>query len=458
MIDGKVDTAAQQLLSRQIAMIPPHVPTSTYTPPGDSKKAGLDKQKPEDREYLRKVCDVFGESVAKSMAQGAQKLAVTRDDTVDEARHHLRFAVVRADKFCDTETTGKVVAAVQGYLSRRPDESGQAFVVYGRSGAGKTYLMSEIMVEHIKEQAGKGCVVIRFLGTSPASSSVQTLLSSLCKQLRRCYDKEDEVPSDFKELRAYFLKALAGWPSVDQPLSLFIDSVDQLDDSNAGRRLEWLPVSELSPHVRLVVSTLPDHPEFQCLSLLKKGLGHTGEGSASSCIVKVETISDHLGVLRHLLELEGRTATADQIAAVDAAFRNRTDDDAAGTPLWLTIVAQILALWTSYEAVKFEISPSVQGLIMDLFERLEATHGKHLVRAVLAFLTLCRQSGVSETEINHLLSLDDAVLADIYEWWVPSMRTCPPLVLTMLLAELAPYLSRRGDGSGQELLFWYHRQ
>ena len=55
MIDDKVDTAAQQLLSEQIAMIPPHVPTSTYNPPGDSKKAGLDKQKPKDRAYLRKV-------------------------------------------------------------------------------------------------------------------------------------------------------------------------------------------------------------------------------------------------------------------------------------------------------------------------------------------------------------------------------------------------------------------
>jgi hypothetical protein len=107
--------------------------------------------------------------------------------------------------------------------------------------------------------------------------------------------------------------------------------------------------------------------------------------------------------------------------------------------------------------VKFAISPSVRGLIVGLFERLEATHGKHLVRAVLAYLALCK-SGVSEMELFHLLSLDDAVLADTYEWWVPPMRTCPPLVLTMLLAELAPYLSRRGDGSGQELLSWYHRQ
>ena len=146
------------------------------------------------------------------------------------------------------------------------------------------------------------------------------------------------------------------------------------------------------------------------------------------------------------------------MGAVDGALGKRTDDDTAGTPLFLAVAAQNLAQWTSYDGVKFAINPSVRGLITDLFERLEATHGKHLVRAVLAFLTLCRRSGVSEAELVHLLSLDDDVLADIYEWWVTPMRTCPPLVPMMLLADLAPYLSRRGDGSGQALLSWYHRQ
>ncbi|KAJ1465856.1 hypothetical protein T484DRAFT_1863276, partial [Baffinella frigidus] len=233
--------------------------------------------------------------------------------------------------------------------------------------------------------------------------------------------------------------------------------VDQLDNSNAGRRLEWLPVSGLSPHVRLVVSTLPDHTEFQCLSQLRKGLG-LADGASEGSIVEVETISDHIRVLRHLLRFLGRTLTPEQEAAVNAAFLRRGENDGAGTPLFLTIVAQCIAGWTSYDGVKFPLKSSVRDLIKDLFKRLEATHGTHLVQAVLAYLTLCRRSGVSETELDHLLSLDDDVLADIYEWWVPSMRTCPPLVRAMLLAELAPYLSRRGDGSGQELASWYHRQ
>lgn len=250
------------------------------------------------------------------------------------------------------------------------------------------------------------------------------------------------------------------WPSAEQPLTLFIDSVDQLDDSNAGRRLEWLPVTRLPAHVKLVVSTLPDYPaEFQCLSILKDKLGD----KVDSQLVEVEVISEPETVLMHLLRLQGRTLTAGQRQHVLDAFDKRKDTDAAGTPLWLTIVAQAVSAWTSYDGldcadgVPFAIAPAVRTLITDLFGRLVVAHGEALVRAALAYITLA-ENGVSETELNHLLSLLDDVLNSVYQWWVPPVRIVPPLLVTRLLTDLAPYLTRRGDGSGAELVSWYHRQ
>ena len=262
------------------------------------------------------------------------------------------------------------------------------------------------------------------------------------------------MPADFKGLREYFHTAITEWATAERPLTLFIDSVDQLDDSNAGRRLDWLPVKELPPHVRLVVSTLPDYAgEFQCLSILQTKLGDAEKHQ----MVEVKTISEPEIVLEHLLRLQGRTLTAAQREHVLEAFTKRTDADAAGTPLWLTIVAQAVALWPSFDGVRFAIKPAVRDLITDLFERLEVAHGSALVRAVLAYITLAKD-GVSETELNHLVSLADEVLADVYEWWVPPVRVAPPLLVTRLLTDLAPYLTRRGDGSGAELITWYHRQ
>jgi hypothetical protein len=344
-------------------------------------------------------------------------------------------------------------------LSPPGAENGTALVIYGRSGAGKTYLLSKIMARCLDAPAAGGCVVIRFLGTTPRSSNVHALLTSLCEQLRRAYGKEAEVPSEFQDLRAYFAAAVKEWPSAEQPLTLFIDSVDQLDDSNGGRRLEWLPVTGLPPHVKLVVSTLPDYPEFQCLTFLKGKL----KGIMHSQVVEVETISEPAMVLMHLLHLQGRALTDGQRQHVLDAFDKRKDADAAGTPLWLTIVAQAVSAWTSYDGldcadgVPFAIAPAVRTLITDLFDRLVVAHGEALVRAALAYITLA-ENGVSETELNQLLSLADDVLESVYEWWVPPVRIVPPLLVTRLLTDLAPYLTRRGDGSGAELVSWYHRQ
>ena len=80
---------------------------------------------------------------------------------------------------------------------------------------------------------------------------------------------------------SHAIRAVTEWPSPDQPLTLFIDSVDQLNDSNGGRRLDWLPVTGLPAHVRLVVSTLPDYSEFQCLSILRAKLADSA-GSLDS--------------------------------------------------------------------------------------------------------------------------------------------------------------------------------
>jgi len=455
---GGVDDEAQKLLREQLGMVPSHVKQIEY-PVLQWVPVGIDPKKPEHREYLCNFLDDFTRQIMESLREAAQKLAVTPDELVDEVIRHLKFALERAGKFTSTTSTTIVEFAAREYLSTSGaagvgPSCTSALVIFGRSGAGKTFLLSKVMEQSLSGIQAGGVTVIRFLGTTPLSSNVHALLTSICEQLRRAYRKTDTVPSDFKALRDYFHTAITVWPTDAAPLKLFIDSLDQLDDSNGGRRLDWLPTIGLPPHVRVVVSTLPDYPgEFQCVSILQTRLDASHHQRQ---MVEVETITEPERVLEHLLRLLGRTLTKTQREHVLEAFAERTDADAAGTPLWLTIVAQAVARWASFEGIRFAIKPAVRDLIIDLFERLEKSHGRPLVRAVLAYITIAK--GVSETELNHLAGLDDAVLADVYEWWVPPVRVVPPLLVTRLLTELAPYLTRRGDGSGAVLVSWYHRQ
>lgn len=54
---------------------------------------------------------------------------------------------------------------------------------------------------------------------------------------------------------------------------------------------------------------------------------------------------------------------------------------------------QAVSKWCSFDDIKFAISPSVRGLILDLFQRLEARHGEELVHATLGYITLCQARG-----------------------------------------------------------------
>jgi len=61
-------------------------------------------------------------------------------------------------------------------------------------------------------------------------------------------------------------------------------------------------------------------------------------------------------------------------------------------------------------------------------------------------------------ELEDILSCDDEVLNDVYEWWVPPVRRLPPLLWVRIQADLGPYLVERGLKGGTPVLSWYHRQ
>ena len=212
----------------------------------------------------------------------------------------------------------------------------------------------------------------------------------------------------------------------------------QLDDSNGGRRLDWLPLEGLSKQIRTVISTLPDElspPDgrpFRCLSQLERRLVGSDAGGGrreaasettdlsrlarehQQVFVRVEPLKDAADLLRHLLKLQGRCATGEQIDRIVEAVNS---SDHTQTPLLVTILAQWVSQWHSYDDLsRVTVPTSVRDVILGFFQRLEKTHGEKLVRAALSFITLAKQ-GVSETELQELLSLDDEVLADVYQWY-----------------------------------------
>lgn len=126
-------------------------------------------------------------------------------------------------------------------------------------------------------------------------------------------------------------------------------------------------------------------------------------------------------------------------------------------PLYIKLAFDEALRWKSYTP-EFDIylEQNVRGIIDDMFQRLERRHGKILVSHALAYITASK-NGVTETELEDLLSLDDEVLNDVYQYWTPPVRRLPPLLWIRIRSDIGDYLTERGS-DGTQVVFWYHRQ
>jgi WD40 repeat protein len=430
---------------------------------------GISPSNAQHAAYLQQFAEKALACLLNSIDEARQRLAVESHADMAEAIFHLKFAAHRARQFALSPETRRVATSIRNYVHSTIGP-GHAFFVFGASGSGKTYLMAEAADGEARAlKTPADAVIVRFLGTTPASSNAIGLLSSLCRQLH-AISANGPVPSSFddiEKLKDYFEIALKTWRA--GRLTVFLDSLDQLDDTSGGRMLRWLPTHGLSPNVRLIVSTLPDEAApvdgkpFACLSILQKRFNSS---PPDFVMAEVLPVHDVRSLLLHLLKVHQHKLSDDQLRVLEVAVKFSPKMQ---TPLVLAILAVRFSEWPSYRDLPpdnknpdgslFIDTSSVRALIGQEFKTLEEKHGIELVRAVLSFITLAKD-GVSETELSEMLSLDDDVLASVYEWWVPPVRTLPTNPLTMLLADLKPYLTFRGawSGGGGLMMRWYHRQ
>jgi len=74
------------------------------------------------------------------------------------------------------------------------------------------------------------------------------------------------------------------------------------------------------------------------------------------------------------------------------------------------------------------------------------------VSHALSYLTASR-NGLSDAELEDVLSLDDTVLNDVFQHWLPPLRRLPPLLIPRLVDELGRYLVER-EANGATVVYW----
>jgi WD40 repeat protein len=347
--------------------------------------------------------------------------------------------------------------AIRDYLQ---NDSPWPLMVYGASGCGKTALLARA-AEEIQESEVSGQkpeVILRFIGVTPRSSDIRSLLGSLCQELRLRHPRE--LPTETKalseELQEHFRSA-----TPEQPLFLFLDALDQLSDADNGRLLNWLPRGQLPGHVKLVVSCLSDRAKDDQAGQPFAEL--TRRHLPAQNIINLDALSeDEAGTLlfdRWLPEA-GRTVSRNQRERI----WQRLESKDCRQPIYLKLLFEEARTLRSYDAAH-ELGESVPAILGQLIERLSrpANHGRLLVERLLGYLAASRH-GLAENEILEVLfadaeykaALDQATEQTHHE--LPASATRIPIAIwSRLRFDLAPYLTERA-APGANVLTFYHRQ
>lgn len=287
-------------------------------------------------------------------------------------------------------------------------------------------------------------LVLRFLGTTPNSSTIIPLLTSVIQQISIMFDQPiDNIPDELSPLVGHF-KNLLTYATEEKPIMLIFDSLDQLSGADGAHQLAWLP-AVLPRHVKCIVSTLPNM--YGILDNLRIMVEEPNN------YVQVLPLGEGLSatILKFWLKNGNRTISEEQWNVVNEAFTK------CNLPLFVKLVFDQVCRWKSYtKPQQTVLDHSIHDSIMKLFERIENQHGKTLVAHALGYITAAK-SGVSESELEDLLSLDEKVLNDVYQYHLPPVRRIPPLLWTRIRSDLPSYLSER-EANGVSVVNWYHRQ
>ncbi|XP_043470617.1 NACHT and WD repeat domain-containing protein 2 [Leptopilina heterotoma] len=396
-------------------------------------------------EYLQHFITHFYRNMVKLIDRAMRKEdSSAQGQIITEILQHLHACNNSVKVFYGREDN---LEKIKAYMLNNEEKP---LVLYGEGGCGKTSLLAKSAgLSSSSWLLGKKPIsIIRFLGTTPDSSALTPTLISICQQISYNFMLPfEDIPDDLVPLTAHF-KYLLTLATAEQPILLFLDSVDQLTGTQ-GNKLSWLP-TRLPTNCKMILSCAAEESNpviSRDYHLLRRMI------DTEECFIEVTALGEDLAmdVIRMWMKTAHRDLNNYQWRLVANAISK------CSLPIFVKLVFAEICRWRSYtKPADTHLASTVMDSIMMLFERIEKQHGKILVFHALAYITAAK-SGLSESELEDLISLDDKVLDDVYQYHLPPVRRIPPLLWTRIRNDLPNYLSER-EADGVSVLNWYHRQ
>eukprot|EP00055_Hartaetosiga_balthica_P016269 m.101938 g.101938 ORF g.101938 m.101938 type:complete len:2017 (+) comp9070_c1_seq1:232-6282(+) len=401
---------------------------------------GIDPKNMDHASYINRMVDEFTEKMIDTVEANLRiaRSKLSSDENIAEILTHNKFVENESALFCGRKEL------LQSLLDKlKPSSSKQhPVVVTGPEGCGKSCLIAKACSSLLAST----CVVSRFIGISSQSGNLRPLVESLVFQISAAYGKTISISTDFTKTRDAFEQILS-LATKKQPLLIVIDGLDRLGTSEEGRHLEkWIP-NTLPPYVSFVIGLSAEIPDtfIRMYDILED------TNSVASNIIEVPMLSaDDVGVfVESTLSRNNQALTNNQ---KDQVKKEILDNPSA----LYAKMSMSIALKTKSDDEFIQYPDSKEGILNQLLDEMEVTHGQFLVKHTIAYITLAFE-GVTSAELEDLLSLDDDVLNDVFQYWEPPIRRLPPLLLVRVLRDIRHFIGEVPSRNGVPVYQWKFR-
>ena len=310
-------------------------------------------------------------------------------------REHLAHEAYAKDKLFACIERPEHLLALDAYASAS-EHHGKGLVLTGESGSGKTVLLADWAAKWTVKYPG-GYLFQHFFGATPESASPKGFLRRLLGELKEQFKITENIPASLDKLRDT-LPAWLARVSGKRSVVLVLDGLDQVQGSDAERRLNFIP-RHFPPGVTVIASALPG-PALE--TLVEQGWNKHELPCAGE-----EEIRDMLSLY---LDIHSRNLAPSLVEQI-------VTSPGAGHPLYLRTLLEELRQFGDFEELPRRIVHYLEAtnpgeLFLRVIRRWQDDFESdgpqsELVRRALTHLWAARQ-GLSGAELLDMMGMDEA--------------------------------------------------
>jgi hypothetical protein len=246
-----------------------------------------------------------------------------------------------------------------------------------------------------------------------------------------------------ESLRTRLLKQLSQISMQQKPNELFLivfDALDQLKKTDLVA--DWM-LFDLPKNIKIIYTTSKSSQFI--LERIKAKLTFS---EANYLELRNLYVPKALDVLSFILSHSSRKLTDKQLESVKKCL-NQTNEI---YPLHLKLLFDLTVRWTSNHEIdkEFYNCTCIKNTIKYTFRRLERIHGKLLFSKCVFYLTIFK-NGISESELEDVLSVDDEVLQSVYANSEQNLKRFPYVLWLRIKHDLRDYLMVKESDCGNAI-------